>query len=270
MTQDYIKLLQERVNLRIFLITLPILGLGILLLYITADNNGWVNHKSWQTVIQQIGGLLLVTVVITLLWELFGKRAFLDEILAKAKISKELTFSGIIQITDSFHRDLDWSTYFRSVNKLDIFFTYGRTWRNTHLDDLKQVAASRNARIRVVLPDPEDEQTVNELARRFNYTPSELIKLIRETEVYFKDLILPTGSNGAKISIWFLPAVPHFSFYRFDRIAILALYTHRLERTAVPTFVCEMGGTLYDYIRKEFDDMISSGGRARLVTSEEQ
>ncbi len=267
MAKDNIKLLQERLNLRILFIALVIAAIGILLLYITADNNVWVNHKSWQSVIQQVGGLLLVTVAITLLWELIGKRAFLDEILAKAKISKELTFSGLTQVTDSFHRDLDWSSYFKSVNKLDIFFAYARTWRNTHLEDLQKVASRHDARIRVVLPDPDDAQVVRELARRFDYTPETLKELILEAEAYFKDLRKYAGDGGAKVDLWYLPAAPHFTFYRFDNIAIMALYTHRKERTPVPTFVCEMGGTLYDYIRKEFDAMVKQDGLGRLVTS---
>jgi len=270
MAKDNVKLLQERVNLRILFVALVIAVIGILLLYFTADNNVWVNHKSWQSVIQQIGGLLLVTVAITLLWELIGKRAFLDEILAKAQISKELTFSGLTQITDSFHRGLDWSTYFKSVNKLDIFFTYAKTWRNTHLEDLQGVAARQDARIRVVLPDPEDAQVVHELARRFDYTPENLKALILEAEAYFKNLRDYAGTNGAKVDIWFLPAAPHFTFYRFDRIAIMVLYTHRRERTPVPTFVCEMGGTLYDYIHKEFDAMVKQDGLGRLVTGQSQ
>lgn len=267
MAKDYIKLLQERVNLRICIVALVIAGIGILLLFVvTANNNFWVNHKTWQAVIQQIGGLLLVTVVITLLWEFIGKRAFLDEILAKANISKELGFAGITQITDSFHQKLDWSTYFRSVNKLDIFFAYGRTWRNTHLEELQKVVARRDTRIRVVLPDHEIDYVVQELARMFNSDPASLKASIVEAEEYFRALRNSALTNGAKVDIWFLPAAPHFSFYRFDRIAIMALYTHRKDRAPVPTFVCEKDGTLYDYIRQEFDAVVKPDGIGRHVT----
>lgn len=270
MTFDYIKLFKERVNLRTLLLAILIAGLGIFFLYCSAQKDWWIGYEVWQTVVQQLGGLLLVTVAITLLWELWGKRAFLDEVLAKAQISKEITFAGIVKITDSFHHDIDWKSYFRMVNKLDIFFAYGRTWRNTYIEELREVAAREDVRIRLVLPDPDNEQTVIELARRFNYTPENLKTLIREAEADFRNLRPFKGAKGAQIDIWFLPATPHFTFYRFDHIAILALYSHRKERAPVPTFICEMGGTLYDYIRKEFDAMISQEGLARQITNEER
>ncbi len=269
MALNDIKSIKERVNLRTFVIALGIAIIGIGFLWISANDNWWKNCKVWQTVLQNIGALFIVTVAIGLLWELFGKRSFLDEVLSKAQISKEITFAGITQITDSFHHNIDWKTYFHTVNKLDIFFAYGRTWRNTYTEELQKVASREEARIRIVLPDPEDKQVIAELARRFKYTDSEMKKLIEEAETFFRNLSNSAGANGAQIDIWFLPAVPYFSFYRFDRVGILALYTHRRERSPVPTFVCEMGGTLYDYIRKEFDAMITEGGLAKCVTKEE-
>jgi len=269
MALNDIKSIKERVNLRTLLIALGIAFTGIGFLWISANDNWWKSCKVWQTVLQNIGALLVVTVAISLLWELYGKRAFLDEVLAKAQISKELTFAGITKITDSFHHDLDWKTYFLTVNKLDIFFAYARTWRNTYTEELQKVASREGARIRIVLPDPEDKQVIAELARRFKYTDGEMKKLIREAETFFRNLSNSAGANGAQIDIWFLPAAPYFSFYRFDRVGILALYTHRRERSPVPTFVCEMGGTLYDYIRKEFEAMITEGGLAKCVTKEE-
>lgn len=264
MARDDVKLFKERVTLRTLFVSLVIVAIGIALLYLSARKE-WKGNEVWQTVIQNLGGLMFVTATITFLWELFGKRAFLDEILAKAQISKEITFSGITKITNSFHHDLDWRSYFRTVSKLDIFFAYGRTWRHIYAQELQEVASREGARIRIVLPDPEDEQTVIELARRLNYEPEQLRRLIKEAETQFRELS-SKHTKGAQIKIWFLPAAPTFTFYRFDRIGILALYSHRRERAPVPTFVCEMGGTLYDYIRKEFDAMIRSpGGLARLI-----
>lgn len=269
MDLNYVKLIKEKVNLRTILVALVVAIIGIGMLYISAREDWWKNYKVWQTVLQNVGALLMVTVALGLLWELYGKRSFLDEVLSKAQISKEISFAGITKITDSFHHELDWKTYFRTVNKLDIFFAYGHTWRNTYNEELQKVASRKGARIQIVLPDPEDRQVIVELARRFNYSDDEMKRVIMEAETYFRNLSKSVGDNGAQIDIWFLPAAPLFSFYRFDRVGILALYTHRRERVSVPTFVCEMGGTLYDYIRKEFKAMISEGGLAKCVTKKE-
>jgi len=240
MAIDDIKLFKERVTLRTLLVSLAIVALGIALLYVSAHKDWLKGYEVWRTVIQQLGGLLFVTVAITLLWELFGKRAFLDEVLAKMQISKEITLSGITKITDSFYHDIDWKSYFQTVHELDIFFAYAGTWRHTHVQELREVANREDARIRVVLPDPENKQTVCELARRFNLTSEELKGLIKGAETDFRGLRPSIGTKGAQIDIWFLPAAPLFSFYLFDRIGILVLYSHSQERARFLTFVCEM------------------------------
>jgi len=258
------KLFSERVTLRLILTALGIVVIGVLLLALSASE--WLGNKSrvCQTVIQQLGGLLFVTAAITLIWEVFGKRAFLDEILAKAQVSRDVEFSGLMKVTDSFHTDIDWSRYIEHASKIDIFFAYGSTWRGSHDQELKRAAQRAEVRLRVVLPDPKDEQTVGELARRFGYTTEKLRSLVEEAANYFRSLRAASAGHGSEISVWFLPAAPTFTFYRFDHIGIIAMYTHRQERVGVPTFVFEQGGTLYDYMRKEFEAMIAGeGGLAR-------
>ena len=263
-------LLTERTTLRTVLVALGVVIVGVALLYLSALKGLWTGRESVQSVVRDIGGLLVATVAVTLLWELYGKRVFLDELLAKARLAEEVRSAGIVGFTGFYSRNLDWESLFRTVKKLDIFFAYGRTWRNLYAEQLAAVAAKKDARIRVVLPDPENEITVAELAWRFNYTSEELIDRIREAEEYFRSLRSENASTGAKIDIWFLPASPLFTSYRFDRTVVLALYTHRRERIWVPTFILESGGTLYDFIRTEFDAIIrEDGGLARLVTETE-
>lgn len=256
MALNNVALLKERVNLRTILTAVVIAFLGISLLYISGRKDWWAGHETWRIVLQNLGSLFFVTVAITFIWELWGKRAFSDEILAKVQISRDITSAGIIKIAKSFHHDIDWKNYFHTVKELDIFFAYARTWRNTYISELREVAAREGTKIRVLLPDPEDEQTVHELARRFNYTDEEVKNRIREAETYFESLYPSDNNQVVKIEILFLPAAPVFSFYRFDTIAVLTLLSHRRDLVEVPAFVCEKGGTLYDYIRKEFNFMI--------------
>lgn len=128
-------------------------------------------------------------------------------------------------------------------------------------------ALRRSARIRVVLPDPEDEQTVLELAHRFNYESEDLVRYIREAVAFFDEL--RALSSDTDVQVWFLPAAHQFSFYIFGPTAVVALYSHRRQRVPVPTLVCEEGGWLYDYVAKEFDAMIGADGLARPGGKEE-
>lgn len=258
------KLLSERVTLRLALMAGGAAIVGFLLLLLSSHQMWWAEHATTQLLLQQTGGLLFVTAAITLIWETLGKRAFLEEILAKAQVSRDIQFSGLLKVTDSFHTDIDWRHHIGKSSKIDIFFAYGQTWRNSHDKELRSAALRRDTRIRVVLPDPEDEQTVDELAKRFSYEPGKLKARVKDAAQYFQNLREENEGDENGVHIWFLHAAPTFSFYRFDSTGILALYTHRKGRTAVPTFVCEQGGTLYDYVRHEFDAMIDP--KAGLAT----
>lgn len=269
MANKKIKFFIEQVNLRILILALFMAIIGFVLLYLSSFEEFWRGRETWQAVVKNMSGFLVITGIITLLWELWVKRSFLDEILAKVRVAEEIKLAGIVRITDAWHRDIDWESYFSNVKKLDIFFAYSHTWRSNYDKQLKEIVKRKDVRIRVVLPDPEDNQVTYELARRFNYTPEKIRDLIIEAKEYFIDLKRIAANDGTQINIWFLPATPQFAFYRFDRIAIFTLYSHSRERTPVPAFVCEMGGTLYDYIRKEFEAMITEGGLAKRVTKEE-
>ena len=151
---------------------------------------------------------------------------------------------------------------FAESTKLDIFFAYGSTWRNTHSDELDRFVKRGDARIRVVLPDYADDQTMTELTRRFGYGKEDLIRRVTEAQEYFSRLNEVARTYGSAVDVWALPAAPQFTFYRFDNKAILALYSHRKERTAVPTLVLAKGN-LYEFIKREFDAMIKDNGLAK-------
>ena len=247
-------LLIERTNLRAVLLSIVTLLCGVILLFISNSKRLWGGLEAIQAVIRDSGSLLVASVAVVILWELVGKRAFLDELLGKVQIAEEVRRAGIIGYGDFRH--MEWISLFQSVSNLDIFFVYGRTWRNTYAGQLLSLAERKGARIRVVLPDPEDATTVAELARRFECTTTELSNRILESANFFLDIHDKSKAKGANVEVWFLPAAPQYSFYTFDRIAILAMYTHIHERTAVPTFVVEEGGQVYGYIQKEFDSMV--------------
>jgi hypothetical protein len=49
-----------------------------------------------------------------------------------------------------------------------------------------------------------------------------------------------------------------YSWYRFDQTAVVAFYKHGQERSNVPTFVVQQGGTVFDFMTKEFETLIGS------------
>jgi hypothetical protein len=220
---------------------------GALLLWWSGTSQ-WKSNEPVQAFLGQAGGLILATGLLTVAWDLFGRRAFADEVLAKAGLSTDVVRAGIIRVTNQYLVEVEWTSLFRDVSKLDIVVAYGATWRNTHRASLQQVARRSDARIRVFLPDPDDRRTVAVLADRFNTQPADLITKINEAIRDFRSLAVP---SGATIEVWLRAGDAVFSCYRFDSKAVLTLYSHgRERRTQVPTFVIR-GGDLFDFVYNE-------------------
>jgi hypothetical protein len=263
-TKTDLKSIRQSTSLKYWLVAVVLFFVGILLLLWSNDPDQWTKSGSLQVLIQQFGSFLIVSVALSVLWEAVGKRALLDEVLAKAQISKELHFAKILQVSSSFHQNIDWESLLSSVHKLDLLFAYARSWRNTHIEELRRLVSSESTRIRVVLPDIEDEPTIRELAKRFNYEPADVRKLVGEAITEFTSLkeLATRSDKGASVEIWLLPQAPVFTYYRFDNKAVFALYSHRRERAPVPTFVIEEGGPLFEYFYQEYKKMVE-GGQAR-------
>jgi hypothetical protein len=252
----------ERTSLRTILIAFVALLLGLGLLFISQTWSWLKSIPPLQAIVRDFGSLLVSTVTITILWELAVKRSFLAELMAKAKLAEDIRSAGIVQVTTDFQRDIDWKKMFKTVKNLDIFFAYGRTWRGTNEQELNDFAKRNGTIIRIVLPDYQNKELMNELAKRFEKTPEEVVHAIEEASNNFKLIF----KNHPNFSLWLFPESPMFSCYRFDHLIVLALYRHR-NRGGVPVFVVEEGGTIYKFIVEEFDKLIekNQNGLARQI-----
>jgi hypothetical protein len=164
-------------------------------------------------------------------------------------LARDFATAGLLRIGSTYLGELEWKQLFAEVTELDIVVAYGQTWRNMHARELAQVAARPNSRIRVFLADPDDELTVAVLADRFDATPDELRSRITATHSAYETL---SRSNRAQIEVYYRPGDRVFSFYRFDDIAVVGLYSHsRARGAAVPVFVCARPGALYEFIQDE-------------------
>lgn len=249
-----IKNLEKIVNYITYIVALAfvLVGIGILYRY----------NLSTEDLLKQIAGSLIIIGLVSLIWQLIVQRAFLNEILGKIDISKNLHDSGIVEVTDNFH-NIDFKPFFDPVNEIDLFFIYGYTWLNHHRSEFINLSSNDNVKIRVILPDNDKDELMEELSRRFGNNDPELIKsniqhVIDEFKRMFKD-------GKAKIEIWKLSVNPLFTFYKFDNKIILALYSHKKEKSDVPSFVIKKKGLIYDFISKEIESMVGDGGRAEII-----
>lgn len=244
---------QRLTTLQTAIVGLLLAAIGVGFLYLGSGDSPtwWQEHKPFQSVIRDLGSLLLVSTALGGLWELVGKRAFAKEVLESARTSGDVEAAGLLRIGTSYLDDPDWETLFRETDKLDIFVAYASTWRNANFSRLQELAARPDSRIRVILADPEDDFTIQTLSHRFNYSHESMRERIVETASAFVNMRVV---NGGKIEIYYYPGDRLFSCYRFDSKAVITLYNHEGNRSAtVPNIVVNRRGSIYSFLNGEID-----------------
>jgi len=264
MAED-VRLLTERVTLRVLLVSLLVAIIGFVLMYASqpVEKAGYLKTS---TLLQESGAAIFIAGLLSVLWELGGKRAFADEILAKANMSRDLAEAGIDVVANSFKDErINWEQLFKNARRLDLFISYGHTWRNTQIERIEKLLSDEHAILRVILPDPDDERTMENLSHRFQMQPEELKHEIQEAMLFFEHR--KKKSKGT-VEIYFTRISPLFTFYRFSNKAVFAMYNHRLGRLPVPSLVCDEEGFLFKYFTEEFEGIRGDKDRTRRVDTE--
>jgi hypothetical protein len=238
-------LLRERTTLRAYLAAAVFVGIGVGMLYL-AKSFAHAGFPSLEAIFRETGAAVVVIAGLYFLWEMSSKRSFLEEVFERTGAGRDLLAAGITRFTPKFQDLNDWETLLFKSRTAVILVAFGHTWRNSHLGSLRCFLEG-GGELRVILPDPNDVATVQELARRFE-RPAEIIaSRIREDAKDFSELH-PSGSR-----VLLVAQPPVFSAYCFDNEAVVALYTHTKKRADVPTIVCRRGGTLYAFVKSELD-----------------
>ncbi|WP_143219034.1 hypothetical protein [Actinokineospora bangkokensis] len=244
--------------MQVVIVSLVSFGVGVGIL-VTAATWEWVTSKAGlQNVLNNLGGTVVTSVALFLVWDLVGRRSFKREMLDTVQYAADLEDSGVVRVGTDYLREPDWNDLFRSVTEIDIFFAYGSTWRNNHHSKLVDFLGGKNSRLRVVLPDPEDEATVRVLSQRFSMTSDKLADSIREAVTLFTDLSV---TAAGEVQVYARSGDSLFSYYRFDGKAVVTMYAHEKKRKNVPVVVCQKGGSLHSFFTADFDALLKEGKR---------
>ncbi|MFO0099254.1 MAG: hypothetical protein ACK52E_14505 [Aphanizomenon sp.] len=264
MRKNNLALLIERVNLWTALLSLIFFFSGFVLMLWAANDAVWSKIPQWKNLVESLGSLLFGTGLITFSWDLFGKRAFTEELLSLVKISQELATAGIIQVVPSFQsQKIDWESLFAQTTNFDLLSISSSTWRNQHFTELEMLAKKPNSRIRVLLPDPNHDHTVTEIAYRMDGQPNDVVNRIKDTINFFESL--SKNYPNAQIQVWLIKQAPLFSIYRFNNKVIVAFYSHRRKRIEIPTFICREEGTLFGFFIDEFEAMLDGNNLSTRI-----
>lgn len=246
---------KQLTNLQTYIPSIVLALFGAVFL-ILADFLDWKNYLSFQSLTRDIGSLLIASVAVALVWELFSKRAFFAEALAVSKLADEINTTRLTGLSAHWQGSVDWEKLFKGARSIKIFFAYGRTWRNTYLADLTSFAMRSNTKAIIVLPDPSDRAVMVSITQRMGIGPDDLSKRISEATQEFIDIFKKSGKEKEKLEIWYIPFAPTYSYYCFGEKAVFTLYHHKAERADCPTFTIEQGGSLYDFFEDDFENLV--------------
>jgi hypothetical protein len=245
----------ERSRLRTGIAALVALLAGSGLLFLSQVwRNAWYGR-----LLNDLGSIIIASIALVLIFDFWQKEAFFNELFASARSAAELKASGIVGFSSSFQDNVDWEEFFGRSTHLDIVFAYGSTWRNTHLHRLERLLARDKAKVNVALPDPECSVLIQELAFRFGTSADDLRSKILDAVSFFSRL---AEKFPGKVKIFQVARSYSYSFYRFNNDAVVAFYTFRPERTAIPTLLATRGGGLYEFVRSEWYSLLEEGIKA--------
>ncbi|HRX22463.1 MAG TPA: hypothetical protein P5273_12210 [Syntrophomonadaceae bacterium] len=245
----YFALLRRYRTQRTISISAGIFIIGLAFLALSAYLS---DHPVWQSIIMNLGSLCVVSIVVTLIWELFAKNAFLNEVETILNFNEDLRTTGLCRASNDYLSIIDWEKQLAKVSNLDILVIYANTWRQTPAihETLRILGDNADVKVRLVVPDPEDGKLMGELGQRLNKNSNDIKSSIKEAVGEYKSIF------SKNLSVWYLSSAPLFAMYRLDDTIVLTLYSHRRDREKVPTFIFRNGGTMYEFLVKEFDTFV--------------
>jgi hypothetical protein len=189
------------VALRGWQIATALIVMGIVVLWLSAHLEGPRGPSAIDETVREVGALLLVTGALSVLWDLLGRRALTEDVMAAANLAGNIRNAGLERVSMR-SLDADWDALLDGATQVDLFFAYGRTWRAAHATALRELVSRAGTRLRVILPDQTDDALMRQLAAKFRYTVAQLRDLIEDAEF---------GVRTRRLFAWILPQPVRFA-----------------------------------------------------------
>ena len=187
----------------------------------------------------------------------------MDEMLNKARVAEDIHRSGLEGLSLYPLKGVDYTKLIKTSEQLDILVSYGGSWRNQNEWELREFAKRPGARARVILNDPDDEELLSDLARRFGKSAPVIKGLINDAVGDYKKIF--DVSKGANLEIWVHGRAPVYSCYRFDNVIVSTSYRYQEGRGQVPTLTCARGGELYEFFNSEIEGFVTDAGNQKAL-----
>jgi len=132
-----------------------------------------------------------------------------------------------------------------------LYFIHSRRWRENHSAAIKAFLARSDTTMDIFLPDLENHELMFSLSRRFEdgpLTPTLVTDAYRYCYRLAREYRKPA-------EIWLFSRYPAYSFYQFDRTAVLALYSNTASKKDIPAFEVSTEGLLGRFLASDIEDL---------------
>jgi hypothetical protein len=150
---------------------------------------------------------------------------------------------------------IPWPDLFSKSTHVDLLFIGSSTWRNYHFARLNTLLAQPKSRLRVLIPDPDDESMVAAITDRMGGKEEDTRKYLMDALTFFEGLA--TGGTSGSVELHRMTQTPLFSLFRFDDQALVAFYSHSRQLTNVPTILSTRGDIVFEFAMNEFEVVFS-------------
>jgi hypothetical protein len=158
--------------------------------------------------------------------------------------------SGIVSLGTfgSFYRRFD--ELLAESSALSLYFIHSRRWRENH-DAAMKGFLRRGGTLEVFLPDVENHELMFSIGRHFDDGPL-IPTLVVDAYHYFARL---SREFLQPAQIRLFGRYPTYSFYRFDRRAVLAMYSNSAAKKELPAFEITTDGMLGTFLDADLADL---------------
>ena len=231
-----------------------IIFLASLVLALTLDSFWIIGSTSlgteltWKTISISLLSTIASICGVSVAWELLCKQSFIREFLQLNKMSESCIDGGIKAYFNNFN-DIDWASEIKATKSLVVFFAYGYTWRNRMRESLQELIA-RGGSLKIILPDFNCAEVVDELDRRFGYgkySPQQ--DPLQSTKERIKEAYQDFKTMGAIVQ--FHNRSIHSLYFCMDSECIYVPFKNCQNQIVYPSIRLSNNGQFREYIMSD-------------------
>src|SRR3954469_10981180 len=159
--------------------------------------------------------------------------------------------SGIVRVGSFAGYYQRFEELIATSTRMVLYFIHSRRWRENNSAAIKTFLGRSDTEMQIFLPDLENHELMFSLSRRFEdgpLTPTLVVDAYNYCTRLAREYQKPA-------EIWLFGRYPAYSFYQFERSAVLALYSNTTAKKDLPAFEVSNDGFIGSFLATEIEGL---------------